>query len=257
MYDPESVKPMREELTRHGVTELLTGSDVDKVMAQKSGTALVMVNSVCGCAAGSARPALIKALKNDIKPQRLYTVFAGVDKEATEKARSYFTGYPPSSPSFGIFRDGQLVHMIERHDIEGVDGDSLSHVIKSVFDKYCGAEVNESIRIADPMDAFEITPVDLKAALARKDLKILDCRDEHERKQANIDGSILLTREIAEDMVKNWDKDQSLVVFCHYGEQSLQAVRYFKHYGFQNVKSLRGGIQAWSKEIDQGVPQYA
>lgn len=257
MYDPESVKPMRAELTRHGVVELLTASDVDKAMADKKGTSLVMVNSVCGCAAGSARPALINALQNQIKPEKLYTVFAGVDKEATARAREHFTGYPPSSPAFGIFRDGQLVHMIERHQIEGVDGASLGKMIRSVFDKYCGSEVNESIRIADPMDEFEITPADLKAGIDKGAFKILDVRDEHEKKKADIAGSIFLTREIAEDMVKNWDKATPLVVYCHYGDQSLQAVRYFRHHGFQNVKSLRGGIEAWSAQIDRGVPQYA
>jgi len=116
MYPEIMVIPMREELTRLGIQELKTAADVDRELAGQSGTAMVVVNSICGCAAGRMRPAVRMALQHAAKPQRLYTVFAGQDAEATERAREYFTGKRPSSPSIAIMRDGRLVHMLERSD---------------------------------------------------------------------------------------------------------------------------------------------
>ena len=118
MYPEEFVQPMREELTRIGVQELRTPSDVDAVLKKDSGTVLVVVNSICGCAAGRARPAVAMAIENKARPDVLTTVFAGQDIDATTRARSYFTGYPPSSPSVALLRDGKLVFMLERKDIE-------------------------------------------------------------------------------------------------------------------------------------------
>ena len=109
MYDPRLVEPMRKELTSLGVEELTSSEQVDRALKESSGTALVVVNSVCGCAAGAARPAVALALTSAKKPNKLYTVFAGQDKEATDRARSYFTGYPPSSPSIALFKDGEVV----------------------------------------------------------------------------------------------------------------------------------------------------
>ncbi len=118
-YDPRLVQPMREELTSIGFTELLTPADVDAFMDEKSGTALIVVNSVCGCAAGMARPGVRMALQQGPKPDRLATVFAGQDLDAVARARSYFAEMPPSSPSMALFRDGELVHFVPRHLIEG------------------------------------------------------------------------------------------------------------------------------------------
>ena len=118
-YDPELVKPMREELTSLGVTELLTAEEVDTFLAENSGTTLVVVNSVCGCAAGMARPAVRTALAGDHAPDRTCTVFAGQDLDATARARSFFEDYPPSSPSFALLKDGEVVHFVPRHRIEG------------------------------------------------------------------------------------------------------------------------------------------
>lgn len=138
MYPEIMVVPMREELTRLGVQELRTKEDVDRVLeAEQSGTAMVVVNSICGCAAGRMRPAIRAALQNANRPKQMFTVFAGQDVEATERARGYFTGYPPSSPSIALFRDGKLVLMIQRSDIEHREAADIANELKRAFDKYC------------------------------------------------------------------------------------------------------------------------
>jgi bacilliredoxin len=139
MYDERLVSPMRQELTRLGVKELRTADEVDHELEQAQGTALVVVNSVCGCSARMARPAVAIALENPIKPDRLTTVFAGQDAEATERARSYFTGYPPSSPQIGLLKDGQLVFMLERWQIEGRPADEIAHDLVNAFNRYCAS----------------------------------------------------------------------------------------------------------------------
>jgi len=139
MYDPRLVQPMREELTRIGVQELRTASEVDTFMADKSGTVLVVVNSVCGCAAGMARPGVRLALQSDVKPDRVATVFAGQDVEATERARSYFGPFPPSSPSLALFKDGECVHFVPRHMIEGRDAVAVANGLVTAFQKHCAA----------------------------------------------------------------------------------------------------------------------
>jgi putative YphP/YqiW family bacilliredoxin len=136
-YPEELVAPMRADITRHGVKEMRSGADVDAELKEFKGTALVFVNSVCGCAAGGARPGLAMALQHAKKPTKVTTVFAGQDSEATQRARSYFTGYPPSSPSMGIIKDGKLVWMMERHDIEGRMPQQIAAKITEAFDKFC------------------------------------------------------------------------------------------------------------------------
>ena len=137
MYPLELVAPMSQELNDAGFDSLKTSADVDNIMANKEGTTLIVVNSVCGCAAKYARPGAIDALTGAKKPDNLFTVFAGVDKGATEKAREYFIPYPPSSPSMALFKDGKLVHFLERHHIERANADMISGHLKMVFDKYC------------------------------------------------------------------------------------------------------------------------
>lgn len=138
MYDERIVQPMRAELTRLGIEETRTAADVENVLGPRKGTVLVVVNSVCGCAAGNARPAIAKALQNaSVKPEKMITVFAGNDKEATQQARSYFTGYRPSSPSIVLLRDGEVVKMLERHNIEGRDADTIAAELVQAFDEYC------------------------------------------------------------------------------------------------------------------------
>jgi len=137
MYPPHLVAPMSKDLTDFGFESLATPADVDAVMENKEGTMLLVVNSVCGCAAANARPAAKFSLTNDKKPTKLVTVFAGVNKEATERARDYLLPYPPSSPSIALFKDGQLVHFIERHHIEGRSADMIAANLKMAFDHYC------------------------------------------------------------------------------------------------------------------------
>ena len=142
MYDERFVTPMREELTRYGIEELRSAGDVDAKLKEQSGTTLVVVNSVCGCAARNARPAIASALQHSVKPDHLYTVFAGQDVDATRQARSYFTGYAPSSPQIGMFKDGKMVFMLERHQIEGRSAEAIAADMVGAFDKYCvGAAV--------------------------------------------------------------------------------------------------------------------
>lgn len=137
MYDERMVAPMRQELTRLGVEETRTAAEVDQVLGEKKGTVFVVVNSVCGCAAGMARPAVAMALENENKPDRTITVFAGNDREATQRAREYFVGYRPSSPSMALFRDGELVKMVERWQIEGREPHDLAAELSAAFDQYC------------------------------------------------------------------------------------------------------------------------
>ncbi len=136
-YSPLLVKPMREELTSVGVQELLTAEDVDRFMAEKQGTAMLIVNSVCGCAAGMARPGVRQALQSGRKPDRVATVFAGQDLEATARARSYIPDIPPSSPSIAFFKDGELVGFIPRHRIEGRNADAVAQDLIATFNEHC------------------------------------------------------------------------------------------------------------------------
>jgi putative YphP/YqiW family bacilliredoxin len=138
IYDERMVAPMRQELTRIGFEELRTPEQVDAALKEAPGTTLVVVNSICGCAARNARPAVTLALRNEAKPEKLTTVFAGQDVDATQRAREFFTGYPPSSPSIGLLKDGQLVYMLERWQIEGRPAQDIAEDLVEAFDKYCG-----------------------------------------------------------------------------------------------------------------------
>ncbi|HKO16803.1 MAG TPA: BrxA/BrxB family bacilliredoxin [Gemmatimonadaceae bacterium] len=137
IYDERLVAPMREELTRLGFEELRTPEAVDETLKDAEGTTLVVVNSICGCAARNARPAVTMALRSEHKPEHLTTVFAGQDVEATERARSYFTGYPPSSPSIALLKDGKLVFMLERWQIEGRMAPDIAEDLAQAFEKNC------------------------------------------------------------------------------------------------------------------------
>lgn len=137
MYPAEIVNPMKAELTTAGFDELTTPEAVDAALNKEEGTVLVMVNSVCGCAAGSARPGVKMSLDNGKKPDQLTTVFAGFDTEATEQARKHMLPYPPSSPSIALFKDGKLVHFVERHHIEGRTPEMIAENLKAAFDEYC------------------------------------------------------------------------------------------------------------------------
>ena len=144
MYPEIMVVPMREELTRLGVQELRTPEEVDRTLQNQPGTTMVIVNSICGCAAGRMRPAVRMALQHSAKPDKTVSVFAGQETEATERARSYFTGYPPSSPSIGILQDGKLVYMMQRRDIESREAPAIAADLKAAFDKFCAKQVAAS-----------------------------------------------------------------------------------------------------------------
>lgn len=137
MYPAELVKPMKEDLTSVGFQELTTAGDVDAVLNSEGETVLVVVNSVCGCAAANARPAAKMAINNAKKPSKLVTVFAGVDRDAVDQARKYMLPYPPSSPSMGLFKDGKLVHFLERHHIEGRSAEMIAENLVAAFDEFC------------------------------------------------------------------------------------------------------------------------
>ena len=139
-YPEFFIAPMREELTRLGVRELRTAPEVDEILTKSRGTVMVVVNSVCGCAAGKARPGIALALQHGVKPDVVATVFAGADVDATARARSYFAGYPPSSPSIGILRDGKLLYMMERHQIENQTAESIARELVTAFDTVCAPQ---------------------------------------------------------------------------------------------------------------------
>ncbi len=140
MYDERLVAPMRLELTQLGLDELRTAEQVDTALQGSAGTTLVVVNSVCGCAARNARPAVGEALRNGIRPDHLTTVFAGQDVDATARARSYFTGYRPSSPQIALLKDGDIVFMLERHQIEGRSAEMIAGDLRGAFDRWCTAD---------------------------------------------------------------------------------------------------------------------
>ena len=136
-YPEAFIAPMREELTRLGVQELRTPADVDAAVKNTPGTLMIVVNSICGCAAGKARPGVALALDHAVRPNKVATVFAGADIEATDRARGYFTGYPPSSPSIGLLRDGKLVWMLERRQIENQGPQQIAEMLRNAFDEWC------------------------------------------------------------------------------------------------------------------------
>ena len=141
MYPEILIIPMREELTKAGAQELRNAADVDAALAEKNGTALVVVNSVCGCAAGKMRPGVRRALQSSSRPDRVYTVFAGQDKEATERARQLFGAVPPSSPSLALFRNGALVHFVPRSEIESRTAEDIAQRLSAAFEQFCAKPV--------------------------------------------------------------------------------------------------------------------
>jgi putative YphP/YqiW family bacilliredoxin len=137
MYDIEAVQPMRDELVAVGFEDLRTAQDVDRVLGETKGTLLILINSVCGCAAGSARPGVALALQHKVIPDRLATVFAGMEYDAVDRVRELHAGYPPSSPSMALFKDGKLVHMVERKMIEGKRPEQIAEELTPVLDRHC------------------------------------------------------------------------------------------------------------------------
>jgi len=259
MYDPAMVQPMRDELTEVGVKEIYNPEEVTRLLDDTSKTTLIFLNSVCGCAAGQARPGLIASLDNKILPDNIYTVFAGMEKEAVQAARNYFIGYPPSSPCLAVFREGELVHFLQRSDFLNKSAESIGEILKSVYNKYCGKEIDESIKISDgnSNEDLEIAPRAVKEMLDEKeDFFLLDVREPEELKIAAIKQATLLDRALAEKIITTFPRDTKLVFTCHHGNRSLQAAKYFKSQGFKNSLSMSGGIEAWSNKIDPTIALY-
>ena len=181
MYDPALIQPMRDEMTAAGFEEVRTADDVDSALADTSKSTLIFVNSVCGCSAGVARPAVIESLKNELRPANLVTAFAGNDVEAVNRVRELFLPYPPSSPCAGIFRDGKLVHMVERHQIEGQTAGTLAKILGSAYDRFCGEAIDESAEIHDPLADLEVSVAEVRGKISgNPDLALLDVREARE-----------------------------------------------------------------------------
>ena len=247
MYDPSMVQPMRDELTQVGFKELRTAEDVDTLVSQTDKPSLIFINSVCGCAAGIARPAIIESLKNEVLPGNLTTAFAGNDVEAVARARENFVGYPPSSPCVGLFREGRLVHIIERHQIEGQSMGNLTKMLTSAYDKFCGEQIDESAKIYDPIAELQIAVAAARERIsANSGLALLDVREAHEIANGKIEGALSLDNELGNEIVNSWSREREIIVYCEHGERSLQATQFLKQKGFQNVRSLEGGFTSWS-----------
>ena len=248
MYDPVMVQPMRDELTQVGFRELKTAEDVDALISQTKKPSLLFINSICGCAAGIARPAVIESLKNEVLPENLTTAFAGNDVEAVARARENFAGYPPSSPCVGLFREGRLVHMIERHQIEGQSMENLTKILTSAYNKYCGEKVDESGEIYDPVAELQITVQEAKQLISSDSQPaLLDVRQSAEVEAGKIEGSLMVDPELARQIVDTWARDREIIVYCEHGQRSLEATQFLRQKGFQNVRSLKGGFALWTE----------
>ena len=245
-YDENMIRPMRTEMTGAGFREARSAEDVDRVFAEE-GSMLFFINSVCGCAAGVARPGVLASLNQSILPNNLVTAFAGNDVEAVNRARQLFAGYPPSSPCAAIVRDGRVMHMVERHHIEGQSAENVARILQSAYDKYCGAEIDESVEIFDPVAALQITQQEARERLsANGDIAVLDVREPQEISAGKIEGAIEVDQAKAQEILQTWPRDREIIVYCQHGERSLQAARFFQSRGLENIKSLAGGYAAWT-----------
>ena len=247
MYDERLIAPMRKEMVDAGFEEARTAEEVDAVLSEKDSTALFFVNSVCGCAAGVARPGVIASLDHPTRPRQLVTSFAGNDAQAVNRAREQFAGYPPSSPCAAVIRDGQVVHMVERHHIEGQSSDNVAKILQSAYHKYCGETVREEAAIFDPLEQIQIGVDQARQRSSETaDLTFLDVREGWERSNGMIDGAVAVDRAKAEEIIQSWPRDREIIVYCEQGTRSLQATQFFQSHGFENIKSLAGGYSEWT-----------
>jgi putative YphP/YqiW family bacilliredoxin len=246
MYDENMVRPMREVMTDVGFQEARSAEDVDRVFSEE-GTTLFFINSVCGCAAGVARPGVLASLHHSILPNKLVTAFAGNDVEAVDRVREHFAGYPPSSPCAAILRDGRVMHMVERHHIEGQSAENVARILKSAYDKYFGEEIDDSVEIFDPVATLQISQGEARERLATSgDIAVLDVRESWEIRAGKIEGGIEVDRDKAQEIIQTWPRDREIIVYCQHGQRSLQAAQFFQNYGFEKIKSLAGGYAAWT-----------
>jgi putative YphP/YqiW family bacilliredoxin len=247
MYDPAMVQPMRDEVVNAGFEEAKTAEDVNAIVNSNPKSTLFFVNSVCGCAAGTARPGAVEAMNAAIKPERIVTGFAGNDVDGVNAMRELMVGYPPSSPCFALFRENKLVHMIERTDIEGQSAETIGNILKTAFAKYCGESIDDSAAIFNPMADLVLSAETAKAMYDGDDKPaMLDVREDYEIEAGSIEGYQKVTNELAQEIISTWPKDRSIVVYCQHGVRSVQAVQYLRGQGFTNAYSLEGGYDAWT-----------
>ena len=250
MYDERLIAPMRKEMVEAGFQEARTAEEVDAVLSEKNSTALFFINSVCGCAAGIARPGVIASLEHAIRPRQLVTSFAGNDVEAINRAREQFAGYPPSSPCAAVIRDGQVVHMVERHHIEGQTSENVAQILRSVYDKYCGEAIEGEAEIFDPLEEVQIGVEQARQRHSENtDLAFWDVREGGERSGGMIEGAVAVDQAKAEEIIRSWPRDREIIVYCEHGTRSLQATQFFKGHGFENIKSLAGGYSEWATSL--------
>jgi rhodanese-related sulfurtransferase len=190
---------------------------------------------------------VLASLHHSILPNKLVTAFAGNDVEAVNRVRKHSAGYPPSSPCAAVLRDGRVMHMVERHHIEGQSAENVARILKSAYDKYFGQEIDESVEIFDPAAALQISQEEARERLAAcEDIAVLDVREPWEIRAGKIEGAIEVDQPKAQEIIQTWARNREIIVYCQHGQRSLQAAQFFQNYGFENIKSLAGGYAAWT-----------
>ncbi len=218
MYNERQIEPMRKEMVDAGFREARTAEEVDTVLSEKDTTALLFINSICGCAAGIARPGVIASLDHQTRPKELVTSFAGNDVEAVNRAREHFAGYPPSSPCAAVIRDGQVAHMVERHHIEGQTAENVAQILKSAYDKYCGETIDEEAEIFDPLQGMQIGIQEARQRRSENtDLAFLDVREGWELSKGMIEGAIAVDQAKAQEIISNWPREREIIAYCEHG----------------------------------------
>jgi rhodanese-related sulfurtransferase len=190
---------------------------------------------------------VLASLHHSILPNKLVTAFAGNDVEAVNRVRKHSAGYPPSSPCAAVLRDGRVMHMVERHHIEGQSAENVARILKSAYDKYFGEEIDDSVEIFDPVATLQISQGEARERLATSgDIAVLDVREPWEIRAGKIEGCIEVNQAKAQEIIQTWPRDREIIVYCQHGQRSLQAAQFFQNDGFENIKSLAGGYAAWT-----------
>ena len=242
--------PMRKELTDEGILELKTADDVAaffKENQESKRKSIVFINSVCGCAAGKARPGLLESLSFLPKDVIVSSVFAGVDIQSTQAVRDYAVGIAPSSPSICFFIGTSLVHFVSRQTIEGTSANLLSLYLRNAYEKFFNKTVNADMPIPSPQELVEIEVEEAKKLLAEKSAQFFDCRSSEEREIEKIEGDTHMTSELSKSILAEKEKNanQTLIMYSNAGDRSFSAVSFFRSHGLENTYSLKGGYSAW------------
>ncbi len=244
-YDEAIINPIREEFKAVGIEELTSKEAVKSFFAAKDKTAVLFINSVCGCSAATARPGFIESLKHAKAPLRKVSVFAGVDADAVASARDYFADIPPSSPSIALFREGELIYFIERRLLEGPTKELLTETLNMAYEKFFGDSIDDEKEIKNPLQLVQRDVTTAKNLLTKSETTLLDVRDIVETEAEPIPLAKLVDEALAKKIVSSWDKGSDLSFICSHGERSLQAAFFFRKQGFQKAFSVEGGRVAW------------